>query len=95
MKRSDQIARGSLPNLAQENYAGIASSEVLVRSIQNLTLPRLSDFIPNHDEVDAIGINIIQWSQPASTPPLSGGDRWLPASVSRAVVGATRRRDYL
>ena len=50
----------ALLNLAQENYAGIASSEVLVRPIRNLTLSRLSDLILNHDEVDAIGVNIIQ-----------------------------------
>ena len=49
-----------LPNLAQENYAGIASSEVLVRSIRNHALSRLSDLILNHDEVDTIGVNIIQ-----------------------------------
>src|SRR5262245_64652251 len=57
LRKSPQLA---LPNLAQENYAGIASSEVLVRSIRNHALSRLSDLILNHDEVDAIGVNIIQ-----------------------------------
>src|SRR5215475_7431678 len=57
LRKSPQFA---LPNLAQENYAGIAPSEVLVHSVGNLALPSLSDLILNHDEVDAIGVNIIQ-----------------------------------
>ena len=46
--------------LRSKNHAGVASSEMLVHSIRNLTLPRLGDLILDHHEVGAIRVDVIQ-----------------------------------
>ena len=55
-----QVAQLSLPNFAQQKHAAVAAAEVFVAAHRDSALTGLRDFIFEHDEVDAIGVHVVE-----------------------------------
>src|SRR5215831_4259876 len=64
-----EISQLPLPNLAHEKHAAVAAAEVFVAARGDRVLTGLRDFIFEHDEVDAIRIDIVEPKFPGKDGP--------------------------